>query len=240
VRRPRGVLAVIGAKGQEGERIWQERQELLLAWLPNVEPLVLSGATHLLQVEHPHDMAEGLAAFSPPVIRSRVDHLAAKPGPGDRDHSVNGVASRGVDCSPGGSGEPSCSMRPATALQRRHPASEAARICSQDPERFVAGFRAKCRVDRWSWQFGRLRDETPSRLSEWVRDAKVRVAGKCRLSHSRSTRALRSVMPRSSTKPSSTASRSEHPGYFAGRDSFASTRPSRTRSRTCPIRSNRR
>ena len=59
-----GVLAVIGAKSQERERLWQERQDLLLAWLPLVEPLVLPGATHLLQVENPHDIAEGLAASS--------------------------------------------------------------------------------------------------------------------------------------------------------------------------------
>jgi len=57
------VLAVIGAKSQELDRIWGERQELLLAWLPNVEPFVLPDATHLLQVQNPRGMAEGLAAF---------------------------------------------------------------------------------------------------------------------------------------------------------------------------------
>jgi pimeloyl-ACP methyl ester carboxylesterase len=57
------VLAVIGAKSQELDRIWVERQELLLSWLPNVEPFVLPDATHLLQVQNPRGMAEGLAAF---------------------------------------------------------------------------------------------------------------------------------------------------------------------------------
>ena len=57
------VLAETGAKSQELDRIWEERQALLLAWLPNVEPFVLPDATHLLQVQHPRGMAEGLAAF---------------------------------------------------------------------------------------------------------------------------------------------------------------------------------
>jgi len=57
------VLAVIGAKSQELDRIWQERQELLLAWLPSVEPFVLPAATHLLQVQNPRGMAEGLVGF---------------------------------------------------------------------------------------------------------------------------------------------------------------------------------
>lgn len=57
------VLAVTGAKSQELDRIWEERQALLLAWLPNVEAFVLPAATHLLQVQNPRGMAEGLAAF---------------------------------------------------------------------------------------------------------------------------------------------------------------------------------
>ena len=40
-----------------------ERQDLLLSWLPNVAPFVLPAATHLLQVQNPRGMAEGLAAF---------------------------------------------------------------------------------------------------------------------------------------------------------------------------------
>jgi pimeloyl-ACP methyl ester carboxylesterase len=64
------VLAVLGAKSDEvrpasGEvsRVFAERQELLLAWLPNVEAYVLPDATHFLHVENPRGMAEGLAAF---------------------------------------------------------------------------------------------------------------------------------------------------------------------------------
>jgi pimeloyl-ACP methyl ester carboxylesterase len=57
------ALAVIGAKSQELDPIWSERQELLLTWLPNAEPFVLPDASHLLQIENPRGMAEGLAAF---------------------------------------------------------------------------------------------------------------------------------------------------------------------------------
>jgi pimeloyl-ACP methyl ester carboxylesterase len=57
------VLAVIGAKSQELDPIWGERQELLLSWLPNVEPFILPAATHLLQVQNPCGMAGGLVAF---------------------------------------------------------------------------------------------------------------------------------------------------------------------------------
>lgn len=54
------VLAVLGEKSRA---TFRERQELLLAWLPNVESFVLPEATHLLQVQNPRGMAEALAAF---------------------------------------------------------------------------------------------------------------------------------------------------------------------------------
>jgi pimeloyl-ACP methyl ester carboxylesterase len=54
------VLAVLGEKSRA---TFRERQELLLAWLPHVESFVLPEATHLLQVQNPRGMAEGLAAF---------------------------------------------------------------------------------------------------------------------------------------------------------------------------------
>lgn len=57
------ALAVVGARSLELSPIWGERQELLLSWLPNAEPFVLPDATHLLQVQNPRGMAEGLAAF---------------------------------------------------------------------------------------------------------------------------------------------------------------------------------
>ena len=55
------VLAVIGAKSLDA--IWRERQNQLLSWLPKAEPFVLPDATHMLEVENPRGMAEGLAAF---------------------------------------------------------------------------------------------------------------------------------------------------------------------------------
>jgi pimeloyl-ACP methyl ester carboxylesterase len=57
------VLAVIGAKSRDVSPIWEERQQMLLTWLPRAEPFVLADATHLLHVENPRGMAESLAAF---------------------------------------------------------------------------------------------------------------------------------------------------------------------------------
>jgi pimeloyl-ACP methyl ester carboxylesterase len=57
------VLAVVGALSLERNPIWGERQRLLLDWLPNVEPFVLPRAAHLLEVENPRGLADGLAAF---------------------------------------------------------------------------------------------------------------------------------------------------------------------------------
>ena len=57
------VLAVVGALSLELDPIWGERQQLLLDWLPNVEPFVLPRATHMLEVQNPRGIAEGLAAF---------------------------------------------------------------------------------------------------------------------------------------------------------------------------------
>ncbi len=57
------VLAVIGA---ESDALWpgfSEGNRRLLDWFPQAKPFVLPRAAHLLQVENPRDMAEGLAAF---------------------------------------------------------------------------------------------------------------------------------------------------------------------------------
>jgi pimeloyl-ACP methyl ester carboxylesterase len=54
------VLAVVG---EHSAGTFPERRELLLSWLPNVEPLELPGATHLLHIENPRGMAEALASF---------------------------------------------------------------------------------------------------------------------------------------------------------------------------------
>jgi pimeloyl-ACP methyl ester carboxylesterase len=57
------ALAVIGARSAEVSPIWEERQKVLLAWLPGAEPFVLPDANHLLHVQNPRGMAEGMAAF---------------------------------------------------------------------------------------------------------------------------------------------------------------------------------
>jgi pimeloyl-ACP methyl ester carboxylesterase len=54
------VLAVVG---ENSARTFPERRELLLSWLPNVEPFELPGATHLLHVQNPGGMAGALASF---------------------------------------------------------------------------------------------------------------------------------------------------------------------------------
>jgi pimeloyl-ACP methyl ester carboxylesterase len=59
-RITRPVLAVLG---ENTAPTFPERRELLLSWLPNVEPFDLPEATHLLHAQNPHGMAEGLAAF---------------------------------------------------------------------------------------------------------------------------------------------------------------------------------
>jgi pimeloyl-ACP methyl ester carboxylesterase len=55
------VLMAIGAKSDDA--MTNAIQEVLLSWLPNAEPFVLPDATHLMQVENPRGMAEGLVAF---------------------------------------------------------------------------------------------------------------------------------------------------------------------------------
>jgi 3-oxoadipate enol-lactonase len=61
IRQP--VLAVMGGRSPEVSPVWQERQALLLAWLPQAEPFVLDGATHMLHLQNPHDMADAIAEF---------------------------------------------------------------------------------------------------------------------------------------------------------------------------------
>ena len=54
------VLAVLG---ENSAPTFPERRELLRSWLPQVELFELPRATHLLHLENPHGMAEGLASF---------------------------------------------------------------------------------------------------------------------------------------------------------------------------------
>lgn len=54
------VLAIVG---EHSDARFYRRHELLLEWLPAVEPYVLPNASHLLHLENGRDMAEGLADF---------------------------------------------------------------------------------------------------------------------------------------------------------------------------------
>jgi pimeloyl-ACP methyl ester carboxylesterase len=57
------VQPVLVVCGEHSASTFPERCDLLLAWLPNVEPFELEGATHLLHVQNPKGMAEALASF---------------------------------------------------------------------------------------------------------------------------------------------------------------------------------
>jgi 3-oxoadipate enol-lactonase len=54
---------VLAVTGEDTAATFPERRALLLSWLPNVEPFELPAATHLLHVQNPRGMAEGLASF---------------------------------------------------------------------------------------------------------------------------------------------------------------------------------
>ena len=54
------ALAVLGTASPQ---MLAERQKLLLDWLPNAEPLDLPGLTHLLHVQDPAAVADGLTGF---------------------------------------------------------------------------------------------------------------------------------------------------------------------------------
>jgi pimeloyl-ACP methyl ester carboxylesterase len=54
---------VLAAVGENSAATFVERRELLLSWLPNVEPFDLPAATHLLHIENPQGMAEALRSF---------------------------------------------------------------------------------------------------------------------------------------------------------------------------------
>lgn len=54
------VLAVLG---ENSDARFQQRQELLLEWLPDVEPFVLRKAGHLRYFENGRDLALGMIDF---------------------------------------------------------------------------------------------------------------------------------------------------------------------------------
>jgi pimeloyl-ACP methyl ester carboxylesterase/membrane-associated phospholipid phosphatase len=58
------VLLVTGGLSDEISPIWRQRQELLLRLIPRAEPYILPGATHLLQLQNPGDLARRIAAFT--------------------------------------------------------------------------------------------------------------------------------------------------------------------------------
>jgi pimeloyl-ACP methyl ester carboxylesterase len=59
------VLAVLGADSDAAMDwpVFGEGHHMLREWFPQAKPFILPGAAHLLQMENPGDMAEGLAAF---------------------------------------------------------------------------------------------------------------------------------------------------------------------------------
>jgi pimeloyl-ACP methyl ester carboxylesterase len=57
------VLLVMGGKSHEVSPVWQQRQDLLIAWMSNAEPFLLDGATHMLHLENARGLAERLGAF---------------------------------------------------------------------------------------------------------------------------------------------------------------------------------
>lgn len=54
---------VLTVRGDLSDARFLQRERLLLDWLPNVEPFLLQGAGHLLHLQNPRGLAEGLAGF---------------------------------------------------------------------------------------------------------------------------------------------------------------------------------
>ncbi|MCA1561647.1 MAG: hypothetical protein LC804_15755 [Acidobacteria bacterium] len=50
-------------RGTETEPLWIEIAMLLRSWLPQVEDCTIEGAGHLLQLQRPEAVAQGLADF---------------------------------------------------------------------------------------------------------------------------------------------------------------------------------
>jgi 3-oxoadipate enol-lactonase len=57
------ALVVLGEDSAQVSPVFAARHELLMAWLPNAEPFVLTGANHLLHAQNPTGMAEALVGF---------------------------------------------------------------------------------------------------------------------------------------------------------------------------------
>jgi len=65
IRITQPVLSVLGANTDAsiGLPVYTEIHQRVLEWFPNAKPFILPRAAHLLQVENPRDMAEGLVTF---------------------------------------------------------------------------------------------------------------------------------------------------------------------------------
>jgi pimeloyl-ACP methyl ester carboxylesterase len=57
------ALVVLGRESAALHPRFRETYDLLLRWLPAAEGAIVAGATHFLQLERPHDVAELLAGF---------------------------------------------------------------------------------------------------------------------------------------------------------------------------------
>ena len=76
IRQP--VLAVLGADSDAVQPIFGEGHQLLLDWFPQAKPFVLSQATHMLQMQNPRGMAQGLAAFLEGVSMKVTEEIAER------------------------------------------------------------------------------------------------------------------------------------------------------------------
>lgn len=54
---------VLSVFGNETEPLWVDIATLLRSWLPHVEECAITGAGHLLHIQRPRDVADGMAAF---------------------------------------------------------------------------------------------------------------------------------------------------------------------------------
>jgi pimeloyl-ACP methyl ester carboxylesterase len=54
---------VLSVLGNQTEPLWVEIASALRSWLPQVEECTVEGAGHLLQIQRPHAVAQGLAGF---------------------------------------------------------------------------------------------------------------------------------------------------------------------------------
>jgi pimeloyl-ACP methyl ester carboxylesterase len=59
------VLVVLGEKSIALHPRFGETYRLLLSWLPNAEGVIVPDASHLVQMENPHAVAEALVDFLP-------------------------------------------------------------------------------------------------------------------------------------------------------------------------------